>query len=37
MLSSTYAIPGLDVDTGIGLVTPDNINQLIPEIEAGIR
>ena len=37
VLSSTYAIPGLDVDTGIGLVTPDNINQLIPEIEAGIR
>jgi len=37
VLSSTYAIPGLDVDTGIGLVTPDNIEQLIPEIEAGIR
>ena len=37
VLSSTYAIPGLDIDTGIGLVTPDNIEQLIPEIEAGIR
>ena len=37
VLSSTYAIPGLDIDTGIGLVTPDNIDQLIPEIEAGIR
>ena len=37
VLSSTYAIPGLDVDTGIGLVTPGNIDQLIPEIEAGIR
>ena len=37
VLSSTYAIPGLDIDTGIGLVTPGNIDQLIPEIEAGIR
>ena len=37
VLSATYAIPGLDIDTGIGLVTPDNIDQLIPEIEAGIR
>jgi simple sugar transport system substrate-binding protein len=37
VLSSTYAIPGLDIDTGIGLVTPSNIDQLIPEIEAGIR
>lgn len=37
VLSSTYAIPGLDIDTGIGLVTPGNIEQLIPEIEAGIR
>ena len=37
VLSSTYAIPGLDIDTGIGLVTPANIEQLIPEIEAGIR
>ena len=37
VLSATYAIPGLDIDTGIGLVTPDNIEQLIPEIEAGIR
>ena len=37
VLSSTYAIPGLDIDTGIGLVTPANIDQLIPEIEAGIR
>ncbi len=37
VLSATYAIPGLDIDTGIGLVTPGNIDQLIPEIEAGIR
>ena len=37
VLSSNYAIPGLDIDTGIGLVTPANIEQLIPEIEAGIR
>lgn len=37
VLSSTYAIPGLDIDTGIGLVTPSNIEQLIPEIEKGIR
>ena len=37
VLSATYAIPGLDIDTGIGLVTPANIDQLIPEIEAGIR
>ena len=37
VLSATYAIPGLDIDTGIGLVTPANIEQLIPEIEAGIR
>ena len=37
VLSATYAIPGLDIDTGIGLVTPGNIEQLIPEIEAGIR
>lgn len=37
VLSSTYAIPGLDIDTGIGLVTPGNLEKMLPEIEAGIR
>ena len=37
VLSSTYAIPGLDIDTGIGLVTPANVDKILPEIEAGIR
>ena len=37
VLSSTYAIPGLDIDTGIGLVTPANLDKMLPEIEAGIR
>ena len=37
VLSSTYAIPGLDIDTGIGLVTPANLDKMLPEIEAVIR
>jgi simple sugar transport system substrate-binding protein len=36
-LTKMYKIPGLHINTGVGLVTPDNIEELAPLIEAGIR
>jgi simple sugar transport system substrate-binding protein len=36
-LTKNYLIPGLTINTGLGLVTPDNIAALMPLIEQGIR
>jgi simple sugar transport system substrate-binding protein len=36
-LTKMYKIPGLSINTGVGTVTPDNIDELAPLIEAGIR
>lgn len=36
-LTKNYLIPGLHINTGVGMVTPDNIDAISPLIEAGIR
>ncbi len=36
-LTKNYLIPGLHIDTGVGTVTPDNIADIEPLIEEGIR
>ncbi len=36
-LTHNYLIPGLHIDTGVGTVRPDNIDQIAPLIEMGIR
>ncbi len=36
-LTKNYLIPGLHINTGVGTVTPQNITQIQPLIEAGIR
>lgn len=36
-LTLNYMIPGLDINTGVGTVTPANIDQIAPLIEAGYR
>ncbi len=36
-LTANYKIPGLHINTGVGTVTPDNVEELIPLIEAGYR
>jgi simple sugar transport system substrate-binding protein len=36
-LTAMYKIPGLHINTGVGTVTPQNIGELIPLIEQGIR
>ncbi|MCI0712597.1 MAG: substrate-binding domain-containing protein [Chloroflexi bacterium] len=36
-LTKTYLIPGLHIDTGVGTVTPENIDLLAPLIEQGYR
>jgi simple sugar transport system substrate-binding protein len=36
-LTHNYLIPGLHVNTGVGTVTPDNIDLIAPLIEQGIR
>jgi simple sugar transport system substrate-binding protein len=36
-LTKMFKIPGLDINTGVGMVTPDNIEELAPLIEAGYR
>ena len=36
-LYKNYLIPGLHIDTGVGTVTPENIAQIAPLIEAGYR
>ena len=36
-LTENYLIPGLHINTGVGTVTPQNIGQIAPLIEQGIR
>jgi simple sugar transport system substrate-binding protein len=36
-LTKTYLIPGLHLDTGVGTVTPQNVDLIAPLIEAGYR
>jgi simple sugar transport system substrate-binding protein len=36
-LTKTYLIPGLHINTGVGTVTPNNIADIAPLIEEGIR
>jgi len=36
-LMKNYLIPGLHIDTGVGTVTPANLAEIVPLIEAGIR
>jgi len=37
VLTAKYKMPGLDLNTGAGVVTPKTIGQLVPLIEAGYR
>ena len=37
VLTAKYKIPGLSLNTGAGVVTPQTIGGLIPLIDAGIR
>jgi simple sugar transport system substrate-binding protein len=36
-LTKNFLIPGLDINTGVGTVRPDNIDEIAPLIEAGFR
>jgi simple sugar transport system substrate-binding protein len=36
-LTKNYLIPGLHINTGVGMVTPQNIAEIAPLIEQGIR
>ena len=36
-LTYNYLIPGLHINTGVGTVTPENIDAIAPLIEAGYR
>jgi simple sugar transport system substrate-binding protein len=36
-LTKNYLIPGLHIDTGVGTVTPENIGEIAPLIEQGVR
>jgi simple sugar transport system substrate-binding protein len=36
-LTKSYLIPGLHINTGVGTVTPDNVADIKPLIEQGIR
>jgi simple sugar transport system substrate-binding protein len=36
-MTKNYLIPGLHIDTGVGTVTPQNVAQIAPLIEKGIR
>ncbi len=36
-LTKTLKMPGLHIDTGVGTVTPQNIADLKPLIEKGVR
>jgi simple sugar transport system substrate-binding protein len=36
-LTKNYMIPGLNINTGVGVVTPENITEIVPLIEQGIR
>jgi simple sugar transport system substrate-binding protein len=37
VLTKKYLIPGLHINTGVGTVTPQNVAQIAPLIEQGIR
>lgn len=37
VLTANYKMPGLALNTGAGVVTPETIEELVPLIEAGIR
>ncbi len=37
VLTAKYKMPGLNLNTGAGVVTPQSIDALVPLIEAGIR
>ncbi len=37
VMSAQYKMPGLSLNTGAGVVTPETIDELVPLIEAGIR
>jgi simple sugar transport system substrate-binding protein len=37
VMSAKYKMPGLSLNTGAGVVTPDTIDELVELIEAGIR
>ncbi len=36
-LTKNYKIPGLHINTGVGTITPQNIDEIAPLIEAGYR
>ncbi len=36
-MTAKYKMPGLNLNTGAGVVTSKTINDLIPLIDAGIR
>jgi simple sugar transport system substrate-binding protein len=36
-LTKNYLIPGLHIDTGVGVVTPANVDEIAPLIEKGFR
>lgn len=36
-LTKNYMIPGLNINTGVGVVTPKNITGIVPLIEKGMR
>jgi len=36
-LTKNFAIPGLHIDTGVGMVTPENVADIVPLIEGGYR
>lgn len=37
VLTKSYKMPGLSLNTGAGVITPQTIGELVPLIEAGIR
>jgi simple sugar transport system substrate-binding protein len=37
VLTKSYKMPGISVNTGAGVVTPETIGELVPLIDAGIR
>ena len=37
VLTKAYKMPGLSLNTGAGVITPQTIGDLVPLIEAGIR
>jgi simple sugar transport system substrate-binding protein len=36
-MTAKYKMPGLSLNTGAGVVTPDTIDDLVELIDAGIR